>query len=77
MSDQMSGLDHEKFVQDGYRPCTPFTPDQVAYLEDKFTSLMTWFAYEENASRKLKNRMAEALKEIKEMSCHEKDGNPD
>ena len=55
----------QNFKEHRYKPYTPFTQDQVAYLEDKFTSLMSWFAYEEKSAGKLKEALAEILQEIR------------
>jgi len=44
---------------------TPFTEDQVNYLEDRLTSIMTQFALEERFHRKLKLKILEVLREVK------------
>ncbi len=44
----------------------PFTKDQVCWLEDQLTSLMTQFALAERLSGKLKTKCLEILKAVKE-----------
>ena len=50
---------------------TPFTKDQCEWLEDNLTSLFSWFAYQERASRKLKEKLAKALEEVKAITLEE------
>ena len=45
---------------------TPFSKVQAEWLRDKFISLELWFAADERASRKLKEKMAAIVKEISE-----------
>ncbi len=45
---------------------TPFTKDQVNWLEDQLTSLMTQHALAERLSYKLKMKCLQMLTEIKE-----------
>lgn len=46
----------------------PFTVNQCMWLQDKITSLMLWFRYEEEASFKLKNKMQVMLDQIRDKS---------
>lgn len=42
----------------------PFTRNQYDWIKDILSSLMLWFQYEENASRKLKIKIQKALEEV-------------
>jgi len=55
----------DKFRQAGYKPETPFTPDQVAYLEDIFTSAIMFLELERRDLERLKKKLARDLDEIR------------
>ena len=69
-ADSQSDRDHgnARQVRDEFILKDRFTMNQRAWLEDKLTSLMLWFQYEENANRKLKKQIVGILSEIREKS---------
>jgi hypothetical protein len=56
---------YERFKENDYKPFTPFTDDQVLYIEDLITRTMLWHAREELLHRKLKGRMKEELQWVR------------
>lgn len=55
----------DKFRKAGYKPSTPFTPDQIAYLEHHLTSIMLWFKADTIDNEKMGKKIDGLLKEIR------------
>ena len=66
-------LSSNNFKKSGYKPTTPFTTDQLAYLEDKLTSIGMKFWYLSQQCKKMSKRIDEDLNEIKELYAHRPD----
>jgi len=61
------GSEVEKFKRSGFKPQTPFTSEQVAYLEDLFTSFIMYIQLQIHDLERFKNKLSADLAEIKKM----------
>jgi hypothetical protein len=47
---------------------TPFTRDQIEWLEDLLCSVLTWCKYQSNSHKKLAKRLQDKLDEAKKIT---------